>query len=87
MHLSDYEDREFNDFEYIDKWIIGKYEEMEQGFIKYLDEFEIGLALNSLEKFFWNFCDNYIEIVKHRLYRPDEFGETPRYTLQTASRF
>ena len=82
MHLSDYADREFNDFEYIDKWIIGKYEEMEQGFIKYLDEFEIGLALNSLEKFFWNFCDNYIEIVKHRLYRPDEFGETPRYSGQ-----
>ena len=82
MHLSDYADREFNDFEYIDKWIIGKYEEMEQGFIKYLDEFEIGLALNSLEKFFWNFCDNYIEIVKHRLYRPEEFGETPRYSGQ-----
>ena len=82
MHLADYQDKEFNDFEYVDKWIIGKFEEMEKGFIKYLDNYEMGLALNHLEKFFWNFCDNYIEIVKHRLYRPEEFGDTPRYSGQ-----
>ena len=82
MHLADYKDKEFTDFEYIDKWIIGKFEEMENGFIKYLDNYEMGLALNHLEKFFWNFCDNYIEIVKHRLYRPEEFGDTPRYSGQ-----
>ena len=82
MHLQDYEDKEFNDFEYIDRWILGSFQEMEKGFLKYLDEYEVGLALNHLEKFFWNFCDNYIEIVKHRLYRPEEFGETPRYSGQ-----
>ena len=82
MHLSDYEDKDFDDYEYIDKWILGKYQEMEKSFIKYLDDFEVGLALNTLEKFFWNFCDNYIEIVKHRLYRPEEFGSIPRYSGQ-----
>lgn len=82
MHLSDYKDKEFDNYEYIDKWILGKYQEMEAGFIKYLDEYEVGLALNNLEKFFWSFCDNYIEIVKHRLYRPEEFGEVPRYSGQ-----
>ncbi len=82
MHLQDYEDKEFNDFEYIDKWILGAFQEMEKGFIKYLDEYEVGLAFNHLEKFFWNFCDNYIEIVKHRLYRPEEFGKIPRYSGQ-----
>ena len=82
MHLTDYEDKEFNDYEYIDKWILGKFQEMEDGFVKYLDEYEVGLALNHLEKFFWNFCDNYIEIVKHRLYRPEEFGDIPRYSGQ-----
>jgi len=55
---------------------------MEKQFIKYLDNYEIGLGLNILEKFFWEFCDNYIEIVKHRLYRPEEFGEIPRYSGQ-----
>ena len=82
MHLSDYKDKKFNNFEYIDKWILGSFQEMEESFIKYLDDYEVGLALNTLEKFFWNFCDNYIEIVKHRLYRPEEFGDTPRYSGQ-----
>ena len=82
MHLQDYEDKEFTDFEYIDKWILASYQKMEEDYIKYLDNYEIGLALNTLEKFFWNFCDNYIEIVKHRLYRPEEFGEIPRYSGQ-----
>lgn len=82
MHLADYQDKEFKTFEYIDKWILGNFQEMETRFTKYLDEYEVGLALNTLEKFFWNFCDNYIEIVKHRLYRPEEFGEIPRYSGQ-----
>ena len=82
MHLQDFKDQEFDEFEYIDKWILGKFQEMESGFIKYLDEYEVGLALNHLEKFFWNFCDNYIEIVKHRLYRPEEFGNIARYSGQ-----
>ena len=82
MHLSDYVDKPFTDFEYIDKWIIGNFKSMEDSFIKYLDEYEVGLALNTLEKFFWNFCDNYIEIVKHRLYRPEEFGKKARYSGQ-----
>lgn len=82
MHLSDYEDKEIDDYEYIDKWILCKYQEMEVSFLKHLDEYEVGLALNTLEKFFWNFCDNYIEIVKHRLYRPEEFGIKERYSGQ-----
>ena len=82
MHLIDFKDREFSNFQYIDKWILGKFSEMETGFLKYLDEYEVGLALNHLEKFFWNFCDNYIEIVKHRLYRPEKFGEEARYSGQ-----
>ena len=55
---------------------------MEKSFLNYLDNYEVGIALNTLEKFFWDFCDNYVEIVKHRLYRPEEFGEIPRYSGQ-----
>ena len=82
MHLQDYKDKKLDNYEYIDRWILGKYNSMEKSFLKYLDDYEVGLALNTLEKFFWNFCDNYIEIVKHRLYRPEEFGEKARYSGQ-----
>ena len=82
MHLQDYQDKEFEEFEYIDKWVLGRFKDMETQFINYLDEYEVGLALNILEKFFWEFCDNYVEIVKHRLYRPEEFGEMARYSGQ-----
>ncbi len=82
MHLADFKDQDFNDFEYIDRYILGSFAAMEKQFINYLEEYEVGLALNALEKFFWNFCDNYIEIVKHRLYRPEEFGVINRYSGQ-----
>lgn len=82
MHIQDYNGTTPENYWYFDRWILAKYEEMEKSFVKYLDEFEVGLALNILEKFFWNFCDNYIEIVKHRLYRPEEFGEIGRLSGQ-----
>lgn len=82
MHLEDYKDKDINHFEYMDRWIISKYMEMKNQFLTYLDEYEVGLALNTLEKFFWNFCDNYIEIVKHRLYRPEEFKDGARLSGQ-----
>ena len=82
MHLQDFRDQDFDEFEYIDKWILGNFMKMEKEYINYLDHYEIGLGLNILEKFFWNFCDNYIEIVKHRLYRPEEFSNIARYSGQ-----
>ena len=72
--LEDYEPKEVN-LEIIDKWIIEKYKDLYNRFIKFLDRYEIALALNELEKFFWNFCDNYVEIVKRRLYNPDVYGQ------------
>ncbi len=58
----------------MDRWIIAKFAKLQQSFTKHLDNYEISLALNELEKFFWSFCDNYIELVKRRLYNPDVYG-------------
>ncbi len=59
----------------IDQWIIAKFNQMQKSFRAYLDKYEIGLAMAELEKYFWNFCDNYIEIAKRRLYNPQIFGQ------------
>lgn len=82
MHLSDYKEEEIQKYEYIDRWILGRFKEMETSLLNYFEDYEVGLALNTLEKFFWLFCDDYIEIVKHRLYRPEEFGEAARHSGQ-----
>ena len=59
----------------IDKWVIAKFNQMQKNFRNYMDKYEIGLAMAELERYFWNFCDNYIEIAKRRLYNPQIFGQ------------
>lgn len=59
----------------MDKWILDKYKKVYKSFVKNLDRYEISLALNEAERFFWDFCDDYIELVKRRLYNPDVYGE------------
>lgn len=63
------------ELETIDKWLLEKYKDLSNKFVKFVDNYEIPLAMNELEKFFWNFCDNYVEIVKRRLYNPDVYGQ------------
>lgn len=66
----------------MDRWVIAKYNKMFDNFIKYFDKYEIGLAMSELESFFWNFCDNYIEIAKNRLYKPEIYGEDAKKSAQ-----
>ncbi|MDR2540385.1 MAG: class I tRNA ligase family protein [Candidatus Peribacteria bacterium] len=45
----------------------------------HLDNFEYGLAKIAFEEFFWaDFCDNYLELIKVRLYKPELFDEGER---------
>ena len=66
----------------IDKWIIEKLKETNKLYHKALSKYEIAFSLSELEKFFWNFCDNYIEISKKRLYNPDIYGEKAKESAQ-----
>ncbi len=44
-----------------------------------LDRYEFGIAKGVIEKFFWNeFCDNYLEMIKNRLYDESEEGAAAR---------
>ena len=69
----------------MDKWIIEEYKKTFKAFMSYMDRYEMGLALNELEQLFWNFCDNYIEIAKNRLYKPEIYGEQAKESAQYAA--
>lgn len=62
----------------MDEWIVQLYNNTLEKYFNYLEKYEIGLALGEIEKFFWYFCDDYIEIVKNRLYKPEVYGENAR---------
>lgn len=57
-----------------DQWIITRTNETIEKMTKYLDKYEYWLAKIAFEEFFWaDFCDNYLEMVKVRLYKPEMF--------------
>lgn len=85
MHLQDYTPNDKIELLPMDKWVISRFNAMFANFDAYLKRYEIGLAFNELEKFFWSFCDNYIEIVKNRLYKPEIYGHVARTSGQRAS--
>ncbi|MBQ3494809.1 MAG: class I tRNA ligase family protein, partial [Clostridia bacterium] len=68
----------------MDKYILEKYKKVYASYMKNLDRYDISLSLNEVERFFWNFCDDYIEVVKRRLYNPDVYGKQAQESAQYA---
>ena len=64
-----------------DMWILSKLHKMVKRSTASFDVFEYCVALGYTEEFFWkNFCDNYLEIVKHRAYNIDQPGHRSAIT-------
>ncbi len=52
----------------LDEWILSRLHTVIEIATKYMDEYEYGLALNSIQDFFWrDLCDNYIELSKGKI--------------------
>lgn len=68
-----------------DQWMLDKsYETLGKAKL-YLDQYEIGLARQTLDDFFWkDFCDLYLELIKDRLYKPEVHGIAERKSGQYA---
>ncbi len=68
-----------------DKWIYARLQATIEKMTDYLDRYEYGLAKIAFEEFFWaDFCDNYLEMVKMRTYKPELFenGEEKKLAAQ-----
>ncbi|MDR3597231.1 valine--tRNA ligase [Clostridium sp.] len=83
MQLEDFDGAEPDELMPIDEWITKKIEILENSAKDNLNKYEIGLAKHDIDEFFWNdFCDNYLEIVKDRLYKPEIHGMEERKSAQ-----
>jgi len=69
----------------VDNYFMHKYNQMLDEVIAFYNQAEIGFAKTRIEKYFWNFCDNYIELAKNRLYKPEIYGEEAKKSAQWAS--
>lgn len=64
-------DLEVGDLEDVDKWILSRLREILKKTTEAMEENQFHIAVDLLQRFYWHdFCDQYIEAVKPRLYSP-----------------
>ena len=87
--IKDFDENKKNlKLETIDKWILHSFSCMLKNYHKEFEKYEFFLARTHLEQFFWKcFCDNYLEFIKKRLYKPDEYGSESFYAAQWTVNF
>ncbi|MGD8566049.1 MAG: valine--tRNA ligase [Candidatus Bathyarchaeota archaeon] len=73
----------------LDKWILSKAENTTVKVTEALEKCQFNIALEEIRNFTWHIlCDQYIEAVKDRLYKPQKYGEDKKtaaqYTLHRA---
>ncbi len=86
MHLKDYNLEKPTRLNIIDKWLFTKLNRTIKESTKFFDAYEFSKAKFLTEQFFWNdFCDNYLEIIKTKLYNKDKYDVdtiiSTKYTL------
>jgi valyl-tRNA synthetase len=66
----------FDELEIMDKWLFLKFNNAAREAAEFWDNYNFSEARKVAELFFWrDFCDNYLEIVKHRLYNTEKQGK------------
>lgn len=83
MHLQDFDMERPDSIEPFDAWMLSKLNSLVRQATADLYEYRTGEAKRDTEMFFWNtFCDNYLEIIKDRLYNAEKRGEQARRSAQ-----
>ncbi|PIN76669.1 valine--tRNA ligase [Candidatus Woesearchaeota archaeon CG10_big_fil_rev_8_21_14_0_10_36_11] len=83
MHLEDYESTTSNPTETFDIWILSKLHKLIKECTEHFEKYEYSKTKSEVEKFFWHiFCDQYLELVKDRLYNPAVRGNEARTSAQ-----
>jgi len=85
MHLEDYKGNKPKKLELVDEWILVKLNRIISSSTYSFKNYEYSRTKAEAENFFWHdFCDNYLEIIKDRLYNPEKRGRDARLSAQYA---
>jgi valyl-tRNA synthetase len=83
LQLEDYKAGQEYELQPLDRWILSKVEMLTKSVTEALDKCQFNAAVEETRNFAWHvFCDEYLEAVKDRLYRPEVFGEEKRRAVQ-----
>ncbi|MBU3964652.1 valine--tRNA ligase [Patescibacteria group bacterium] len=86
MHLTNYslKSSDAKNLEDEDKWILTKLNTTVKDYVSKMDSYQYPRAKEIIDSFFWkDFCDNYLEIVKTRVYEPknEETLKAAQFTI------
>ncbi|UCE96745.1 MAG: valine--tRNA ligase [Candidatus Bathyarchaeota archaeon] len=81
--LKDYKPSKAPNLTLLDKWLLARMDRATLKITKALEKCQFNIALEEIRNFAWrDLCDNYIEAVKHRLYKGEVYGEEERKAAQ-----
>ncbi|MEK6886473.1 MAG: valine--tRNA ligase [Nanoarchaeota archaeon] len=75
MQLEDYDNKK-EGVNVIDKWMLTKLNKLIKNATDSFENYEYAKARADIDQFFWHdLCDNYLEIIKDRIYNPQNYKE------------
>jgi len=89
QNLQDYAPTGEVELELLDKWLLSNLERVTKTVTEAFESCQFNTATEETRNFVWHtFCDQYLETIKHRLYKPDKYGKrrktAAQHTLYTA---
>ncbi len=89
MHIFEFKtpDMDLTNLKPMDRWILSKLNRLVEDVSSSMAQYNFAQIINPIQRFIWHdFCDEYIEAVKYRLYNDDndlKSKEAAQYTLKT----
>jgi len=83
MHLADYDGKKPEKLNPVDRWILSRLQVLIEDSTVSLDCYMFNQPITDIRSFVWReLADNYLEMVKHRLYKPEVYGAEERRSAQ-----
>lgn len=67
-----------------DRWIVGRLGAVIEKAHGCFQSYDYAQAREAIDKFFWDFCDDYVEIVKDRFWRTDRYSPESRASARSS---